>query len=770
MSAFETVTPQELQSLVIAKMRGSLRLGQQALSDWQQGEMAVSAVPGAGKSHSMAVAAAITIAREKLNQRRKLIIVTLTRSAAAHIKKKIDDRLRDLGLPPTGYSVSTIHSLAWSIANSHPELSLVDTTDRTVITPQPNHKLVRTAVERWLPKNPDRYRDLLAGMGFDGEETERMRRQSAIRSDLLPNLTLVAVSEAKSSGISPTELGEIAADSPDEYHILNICAGLYEEYQNLLQEMRYLDHDEMILGALRVLQNPAARKQWQSQVYGVFEDEAQDSSPLQFRLLRLLAGGQEPQSADLNNRDNLKNSANLIRVGDPNQSINSSYTSADPTDFRDFCDQCAAGNNLASMTQAGRSAPEIIAAANYILHWGNRFLQPEATKEELGTVFWAQDIQEVEFDDPQPNPIAIDQGLEIQRPQTIFQSIEQIGERIIGLYNQNPNLSMAILVRDNRQAKFVRDKLGEMLKGRSEIKINSASSGDRASQIPQDMLHLLQFIARPHSPDNLKKALDVLLERKLIAAQDTNILAILPERFLYPHQNDPIIPPSAELAQTYCRELIGARTNLPHFQLISYLADKLEYQAMELATADKLAELVAKQTFGNNSLEASITALQETVLAERFANIEEENEESYTATGQVTILTMHKSKGLDWDVVFLPFLSEDIIPGTAWIPTSQQFLGEFNICEVARTKIRAYAHRKEMPSAIEAYNQAKFLKSAEAMRLLYVAMTRAKRLLWMAAEREAPFSWSSFDHTNSRTKLSAKAPSPAILALERWRR
>jgi DNA helicase II / ATP-dependent DNA helicase PcrA len=764
MQAVETVTPQELQSLVIAKLRDSLRIGQQALSDWQHGELAVSAVPGAGKSHSMAVAAAITIAREKLNQRRKLIIVTLTRSAAANIKKKIDDRLRDLGLPPAGYSVSTIHSLAWSIANSHPELSLVDTTDRTVITPQPNHKLVRTAVERWLPKNPDRYRDLLAGMGFDGEETERMRRQSAIRSDLLPNLTLVAVSEAKSSGISPAELWKIAADCPDEYHILNICAGLYEEYQNLLPEMRYLDHDEMILGALRVLQNPAARKQWQSQVYGVFEDEAQDSSPLQFRLLRLLAGGEEQQNS------NLKNTANLIRVGDPNQSINSSYTSADPTDFRDFCDRCAASNNLASMTQAGRSAPEIIAAANHILHWGNRFLQPEATKEELGTVFWPQDIQEVEFDDPQPNPIAIDQGIEIQRPQTIFQSIEQIGERIIGLYDQNPDLSMAILVRDNRQAKFVRDKLGEMLKGRSEIKINSASSGDRASQIPQDMLHLLQFIARPHSPDNLKKALDVLLERKLIAAQDTNILAILPERFLYPHPNDPIIPPSAVLAQTYCRELIGARTNLPHFQLISYLADKLEYQAMELATADKLAELVAKQTFGNNSLAASITALQETVLSERFANIDEEGEESYTATGQVTILTMHKSKGLDWDVVFLPFLSEDIVPGTAWIPTSQQFLGEFNICEVARTKIRAHAHGKEMPSAIEAYNQAKFLKSAEAMRLLYVAMTRAKRLLWMAAEREAPFSWSSFDHTNSRSKLSAKAPSPAILALERWRR
>jgi DNA helicase II / ATP-dependent DNA helicase PcrA len=756
MKTTKTVTPQELQAVGIEKLRRSLRQGQQALCDWEAGALAVSAVPGAGKSHSMAVAAAITIAHQKLHQKRKLIIVTLTRSAAANIKKKIDERLRDLGLPPTGYSVSTIHSLAWSIANSYPEISLVDANDRTVITPQPNHKLVRTVVDRWLPKNPDRYKTLLAGMGFDGEETERMRRQSAIKSDLLPNLTLVAVSEAKSSGISTTELWKIAAQSNDEYDILSICAGLYEEYQSLLAEMRYLDHDEMILGALRVLQNPAACKRWQSQVYGVFEDEAQDSSPLQFQLLQLLAGGTE--------------NPNLIRVGDPNQSINSSYTSADPTDFRDFCDRCANNHKLASMNQAGRSTPEIIRAANHLLHWSNRTFHPDATREELGKVFWAQDIHEVEFDDPQPNPIAIDQGIEIHRPQTIFQSIEQISERIIGLHEQTPDLSMAILVRDNRQAKFVREKLGELLKGRSEIKISTASSADRASQIPQDMLQLLQFMARPHSPDNLKKALDILLERKLIAAQDTNSLAILPERFLYPHQNDPPIPKNAVLAQTYCRELIGARTNLPHFQLINYLADKLEYQAMELATADKLSELVAKQTFGNSSIEASIDALQETVLSERFANIDEESEDAYTATGQVTILTMHKSKGLDWDVVFLPFLSEDIIPGTSWIPTSQQFLGDFNMGEVARTKIRAHAHNKELPSALEAYNQAKFLKSAESLRLLYVAMTRAKKLLWMAAEREAPFSWSSFDHTNTRSKLSPKAPSPAILELEKFLR
>ena len=45
-----------------------------------------------------------------------------------------------------------------------------------------------------------------------------------------------------------------------------------------------IDYDDMILAALKVLEYPPLRLLWQNQVYGVFEDEAQDSSPLQEKL------------------------------------------------------------------------------------------------------------------------------------------------------------------------------------------------------------------------------------------------------------------------------------------------------------------------------------------------------------------------------------------------------------------------------------------------------------------------------------------------------
>ena len=55
----------------------------------------------------------------------------------------------------------------------------------------------------------------------------------------------------------------------------------------------------MILGALRVLKNESVRKYWQERIFAVFEDEAQDSTPLQSKLLRILASSFVKNSDDL---------------------------------------------------------------------------------------------------------------------------------------------------------------------------------------------------------------------------------------------------------------------------------------------------------------------------------------------------------------------------------------------------------------------------------------------------------------------------------------
>jgi DNA helicase II / ATP-dependent DNA helicase PcrA len=354
----------------ITHIRNSLRDGQKDMADWCYGPLAVSAVPGAGKSTGMAAAAAIAIARQyekavnsPRNSRQQLIVVTFTRSAAANIKSKIRGYLKDLSLPPTGFVVNTLHGLALNIANRHPNLSGLELENVTLITPNQSHRIIRDCVENWIAANPGRYNRLLEGNQFDGEETERLRRQSVLRTEVLPSLATTVIHEAKSSGLTPQKLRELSQETTDAYSILTVAAGLYDSYQNIMSQRLFIDYDDMILAALRVLENKSARKIEQNQVFAVFEDEAQDSSPLQTKLLEILATDTENNletGLQIFSNTQIKSTVNLVRVGDPNQAINSTFTPADPIYFREFCRECELQQRLATMNLAGRSTGIVV--------------------------------------------------------------------------------------------------------------------------------------------------------------------------------------------------------------------------------------------------------------------------------------------------------------------------------------------------------------------------------------------------------------------------
>ncbi len=746
----------------LIQIRQSLRAGQQQMADWRGGPLAVSAVPGAGKSTGMAAAAAIAIAHYQLRARRQLIVVTFTRSAAANIKTKIRNYLQELSLPQSGFFVNTLHGMALHIASRYPDLSGFNWQNITLVSPHQGHRLIRNCVEQWIAANPQRYQVLLEGRQFDGEETERLRRQSVLRTEVLPNLAYLVIHEAKSSGYSPTDLWELSQNTRDNYEILAIASGLYQNYEKILRSRDLIDYDDMILGALRVLENKYARSQWQNQVFAVFEDEAQDSTPLQAKLLEILAT--DAHDPDL--------PPNLIRVGDPNQAINSTFTPADPIYFRDFCDQCDQIGLLATIDRAGRSTQIIIDAANFVLEWVNRtYIRAENHHAESSTPFRSQTIYPVAPGDPQidANPAPEGMGLEIYTPNNIYQTVELIGERIINLFTKNPTGKAAILVRENKQGRFIAEVLTNpnyyhinVNLEEYKIPIYDVSDRERRSQVPGEILALLQFIDRPHSPDLVKAALTVLVNRQLIPTQDLNTLSIQPEEFLYPGPLEAQQTEAMSKARRFCCSLLDAHLELPIYDLISFLALTLKYDRDELATADKLSERIYLQAAIDFSMTNILAILSEIVNSERFEPVDsEENSESlYTKPHQLTIITMHKAKGLDWDYVFLPFLHEQTIPGNLRVPPQTQFLGNFTLAEVARAQIRASLHQQPIPDLASAWEEAGYLKTAEEFRLLYVAMTRAKRLLWLSAEQQAPFTWNKPENTQPQT------PSPIIPALK----
>ncbi|MBW4661344.1 MAG: ATP-dependent helicase [Drouetiella hepatica Uher 2000/2452] len=786
-------------------LRQSLRPGQQRMADWQGGSLAVSAVPGSGKSTGMAIAAALFLARRYLSQVEsqnaisqdamaqdpallqakplpagQLILVTFTRSAVANLKGKVRQYLKELALAPQGFAVSTLHGLALNIATRHPTLSGLNLSQATLVSPNQSSRLIRTCVEQWISAHPKTYQQLIEGQQFDGEESERLRRQSVLRTEVLPDLAFTVIHEAKSSGLLPKDLQNMGRDTVRyasegaDYDVLAIASGLYERYQVLLRSRNFIDYDDMILAALRVLEDEATRRHWQTQVCAVFEDEAQDSSPLQTQLLQILAA--DPT--------NPHQSLNLIRVGDPNQAINSTFTPADPLFFREFCQACDRLGNLAEMDQAGRSSLLITEAANFLLDWVNQKYQAE---NELP--FRTQYIHAVPSGDPQPdaNPEPEGAGLEIRFPPDVHQTVNLIGLRIAELVARYPEARAAVLVRENRQGRYIAERLQnpalyglDVDLGQLGIDIYDVGARDRHSHIPAEILALLQFLDRPHSPDYLKAALQTLVDRRLIPTQDLNTLVVMPERFLYP---SPIDPPQSEpvlQARRYCTGLLRARLELPQYQLIPFLAMTLQYDQSELATAEKLAERLIQQTIGNPAMTAVLEVLEEIVRSERFEPVEiDDPEQRYIRPRQLTIITMHKAKGLDWDFVFIPFLHEHMLPGNLRVLPQMQFLGDFTLSEVARAQIRARIHQSSghqssghqssghqssghpssIPDIAIAWERAKWLKIAEEYRLLYVAMTRAKRLLWMSAAHKAPFSWSNPDN------LDGKLPCPILPAL-----
>ncbi len=743
----------EERAVLIQQIVNSLRPGQKSLAQWHSGPLAVSAVPGSGKSTGMAAGAAIAIAQHQLHARKQLVLVTFTRSAAANLKAKVRQHLKALSLPLNSFVVHTLHGLALNIASRHPEvsginLSPLDSEGTTLVSPTQSHRLIRTAVERWIEESPASYQRLIEGNSFDGEETERLRRQSVLRTEVLPALAYTVIHEAKSSGLLPEALSDVAQtmrisvpEGSADYDVVAIAANLYAHYQTLLTDRGLIDYDDMILAALKTLEEPAIRQMWQSRVFAIFEDEAQDSSPLQTQLLEVLAANPEDSSAPVN----------LVRVGDPNQAINSTFTPADPVFFNQFCDRCQELGRLASIEQAGRSCASIMQAANFTLHWVN--------KNGARQAFRSQDILPVGPNDPQPdaNPDPIGEGVELVRPKTTTDAVRQLARRVVDAFKESRDTSAAVLVRESRQGKFLREILEDPQRlgfdfEATGIEIYDVGQRDRKSHIPREILDLLQFIERPHSPDNIKAALRVLVSRQLVPTQDLNPLATNPEQFLYPGPLD--APPkttAAQQARRYCAALIRARLELPAYHLIPFLGLTLGYDQSELATADKLAARIAQQTMEDSTLTAMLGVLQELLGSERFRAVEAEDTESqYTQPGQLTIMTMHKAKGLDWDAVFLPFLHKRNIPGDAWVPQQMQFLGDFALDEVARAQLRAHTHAvyaqdhkpDPIPNIEDAWQQASNLKRAEEFRLLYVAMTRAKKLLWMSAAKQAPFTWS----------------------------
>ena len=243
-----------------------------------KGPLRVLAGPGTGKTHAL-VDLYEQAVRQGVAGRGQILVLTFSTSAAGEIARRIDERLRD----DYGETwISTFHSFCARLLREHAP-------DRD--------RLLLNGFQEWVVM-----RKVLTEV--DSEllgSLEDVRRSEAFAQDLLGFVALM-----KQNLVHPASLLLAAEASASER--LRVLAAAYSAYQERMQGARLVDFRDLISAAIELLQsNPALLERLRTQFALVLVDEFQDVDPAQFELLRLIA---PPEARP-----------RLVVVGDPDQSI-----------------------------------------------------------------------------------------------------------------------------------------------------------------------------------------------------------------------------------------------------------------------------------------------------------------------------------------------------------------------------------------------------------------------------------------------------------------
>ena len=242
------------------------------------GPLRVLAGPGTGKTHAL-VDLYEQAVREGVAGRGQILVLTFSTGAAGEIARRIDERLQD----DYGEAwISTFHSFCARILRDH-------STDP--------ERLLLNGFQEWMVM-----RRVLAEMdpGLLGEMAG-VRRSDAFARDLLTFVALM-----KQNLVYPSTLLLAAEASAGDR--LRVLAAAYQAYQDRMRRARMIDFRDLIIGAIELLlSNLKLREQLRARFQLILVDEFQDVDPAQFELLQLLA---PPASQP-----------HLVVVGDPDQSI-----------------------------------------------------------------------------------------------------------------------------------------------------------------------------------------------------------------------------------------------------------------------------------------------------------------------------------------------------------------------------------------------------------------------------------------------------------------
>jgi DNA helicase-2/ATP-dependent DNA helicase PcrA len=737
------------------------RPAQKEILAYQSGPMGVSAVPGSGKTFTLSLLAANLVERlagEESSAEREVLIVTFTNSAVENFRSRIAGFLREERglLAGIGYRVRTLHGLAHDIVRERPGLvGLSETFD--IVDERTANDIKSDAVHAYLRMHPDALSPFIQPQYL--QNPRRIERSVIFDAIDIANIFIRIGKELQ---VEPHELSASLEKQSGTWPLLDFGLRIYSDYQRSLLTRGAVDFDDLIVLALQALRaDPDYLLRLQNRWPYVLEDEAQDSSALQESMLRLLT----------------RLNGNWVRVGDPNQAINTTFTSADIRYLREFVAKNAQTSR--DLPNSGRSAQPIIDAANFLIDW-SRNEHPTLTPDQALT---PPPIQPTPPGDPQPNPEAGNPPLYVHdRPLVPAQELEVVVSSLRRWLPENQDKTVAVLAPENHRG----FQLTEACQAAGLPYDDSLLRSDSATRAAALALStVLTYVTRPQMVAPLSKlwievwwprwvkeqaaeeeakkksreqsesdtpaptaapSSETIPEQVIVFGRALDRLS-RPESFLFPDAMDWLdslawldeaegFRPLLERFRSDLQRWTAA-TILPVDELLLTLGNDLFTEPAYLALTHRLAVLLAKLSRENPGWRLPELAGELDNIAQnrrRMLGFSEEGLGYEPKSGQITIATMHSAKGLEWDRVYLMAVNNYGFPSGA---DGDKYRGERwyvresrNLVAEAEAQLRQL-HMGTLDEYVvgEATHQARIDVAAERLRLLYVGVTRARQEL-----------------------------------------
>lgn len=744
-----------------------LRIGQKEVLAYKGGQAGVSAVPGSGKTLTLSLLACELIrklADKGTLDRQEVLIVTFSRSAVQNFRIKIQQLMKSShgALPGTGYAVRTLHSLAHEIVRSRPSAVNLDE-DFAIVDERPARKLLEEAVAHVWRREPE----TLASYYKSEVMVQSWRSQSRARRDM-DELAAILLREAKQLCLHPQRLGELLDSRGCPDPLLKFLLSVYQRYQQVLTAEHALDYDDLMRFAVDIVESDddlcqRLQERWPF----VLEDEAQDSSMLQEKLLRRL-------TAD---------TGNWIRMGDPNQAINTSFNGSTPGQLSTFLRSPATVNY--DLPQSGRCHVQIMACANDLIIWSSKRAHENPALEGLMYPL----IEPTGQDDPQPNPEGGDPVYLNPHTLPLAKAENEIARSIRHFLrnSEGRQQTVAVLTPTNERGGIIAKQLIA-----AGIPVDDSLlqvSRHTTEQISKLEL-ALRFIVNPDLKGaslvwqeiwqkELVSRLDALAEEERDSLhgqlqQLTDFLETSWQKHAFMEswmhfvagsdvQADPLPWELKNELEHFCGALQrwSAAVVLPIDETILMLAQEIFNSSEDLALAHRVALHLGemKRRDHMSTLQDCQRELKELASGRnRQAGLLHDASLYQAVPGRVTVSTYHASKGLEWDRVYLMGVNDYEFPSD---PHQDDFRGvPYYVRDGLNLAAEGQAMLKQlvspdlgpyMPGAATIESNSQFVD--ERLRLLYVGFTRARQSLGIFCD-------------TGRTEKSNRPQALAALALE----